>query len=108
MATQKKNKYIEQDLEWLEAKLEEHKAFIDARPISLLKDRKGTRPSKWGASEYIIASIEKQREDLSKALVEYSQILAIIKDLREDTAKKKMLTRGNEELTPFESGQIRH
>lgn len=108
MAVQKKNKYIEQDIEWLEKKLSDHKAFVDARPFAKLKDRYEKKLNKDGleVNGRLVASIEAQRQDLSKALAEVASLLEAIDKLKTEEEKKKMAIRGDEELTPMESGEI--
>jgi hypothetical protein len=106
MAASKKNKYIEQDLLWLKGKLEEFKSYVDSRPFHSLTDRMGVKMTKFGPCEYVIASVETQRKDLSLSLQEISQLLDAIAKLEEEGEKKKLLVRGNDELTPMESGEI--
>src|SRR5687768_5889387 len=97
----KKNKYIDQEIEWLEAKLLDLKGFIDARPFSMLADRFEPVANKAG-NKKLISSIEQQRQDLTKAMAEYAQLLEAIDRLKSEEEKKKLLIRGDDELTPFE------
>lgn len=104
---EKKNKYIEQDLLWLRAKVDDMKRFVDDRPVSMLKDRFGYRATaKGGQMEYVISSIETQRQDLAKCLKEIAEILDAIAKLEKAEDQKKLLVRGGEELSPMESGEI--
>lgn len=104
---EKKNKYIDQDLKWLRAKVDDMKRYVDDRPVSLLVDRMGKRATaKGGFIEYPIATIEQQRQDLAKALKEIAEILDAINKLEKAEDQKKLLVRGDEELTPMESGEI--
>lgn len=104
---EKKNKYIEQDLEWLRAKVDDMQRYVDDRPVSMLKDRMGKRPTaKGGYVEYAIATIEAQRQDIAKAMKEIAEILEAIAKLEKVEEQKKLLVRGGEELTPMENGEI--
>jgi flagellar motility protein MotE (MotC chaperone) len=104
---EKKNKYIEQDLEWLRAKVDDMKRYVDDRPVSNLTDRMGHRTVKGGGIiPYVIQTIEAQRQDLAKALKEIAEILDAISKLEKAEENKKLLVRGGEELTPMESGEI--
>lgn len=107
MATKKKNSYIEKPLDWLKKKIEEMQEYVDDRPVNELKDRMGSRLMKGGGQmPYVIQTIEAQRSDLSKAIIEISQMLAAVKELETAEEKKSLATRGNEELTPMESGEL--
>src|SRR5688500_18436449 len=104
---EKKNKYIEQDLEWLRAKVEEMKRYVDNRPIHTLTDRMGYRQVKGGGTmTFLIATIEQQRADLAKCQKEITELLDAISKLEKSEEQKKLLVRGGEELTPMESGEI--
>jgi len=107
MPTKKKeNKYIGQTIEWLRMQMEQNQAYVDSRPLSALTDRKGYKTIKGQQVEYVIATIEKQREDITKAILEVGQIGLAIKALEAEEEKTKLLTRGDEELTPIESGEL--
>jgi hypothetical protein len=104
---EKKNKYIEQDLEWLRAKVDDMKRYVDDRPVSALSDRMGHRQVKGGGlMPFVIATIESQRQDIAKALKEIAEILDAIAKLEKAEEQKKLLVRGGEELTPMENGEV--
>jgi hypothetical protein len=102
MATTKKNNYIEMELEWLEAKAEEQRAFVDSMPLSLLKDRK----DEGGEKSKVVATIEAIHKNIRETLKDYALIIEAIAKLREKEETKKQLIRGTEELTPMESGEV--
>jgi hypothetical protein len=97
MASKKVN-YIELELEWLEARAEELKRYCDSNPISHLRDRVLDRK--------VTATIEQQITSIRNTLQDYIKIIEAISKLREREETKKISSRGNQELTPFETGEI--
>jgi hypothetical protein len=98
MATSKKTSFIEMELEWLEMKAEELRAYCDSNNIASLDDRR--------VGNKVTATIEQQIKSIRETLQDYIKIIDAIEKLREKEVAKKSLTRGDQELTPIESGEI--
>lgn len=87
--------YINEDLEWLESKALDLRAYVDANPFSTLKDRITYKELKNGGVLPITsATIEQQLSALTKALKEYAEVMRVVKELREQEAKKQELRKG--------------
>lgn len=103
----KKELYIEYELEFLENKLKELKEYIEANPFQDLADRMAYKETKAGGVIPIcVANKEAQRKDLTQALKDYAEMLQTINRMREGEEAKKLTSRGEKDVTPFESGQI--
>jgi len=91
----KQETYINEDLEWLESKALDLRDYVDANPFSTLKDRITYKELKNGGVLPITsATIEQQLSALTKALKEYAEIMRVVKELREQEAKKQELRKG--------------
>ena len=107
MAVSKKNNYIDMELEWLEMKAEQQRAYVDANPLSSLTDRVQFRETRnGGAIPMVVATIEQQHKNIRDTLKDYALIIEVIAKLREKEEQKKLLTRGDAELSPLEQGEI--
>jgi len=108
MATAKKNNYIDLELDWLEAKANEMKAYVDARPMEGLTDRVIWKEMKGGGKMPIVASsVEQQITSHRAILADYLKITESIQKLREsEDQKKKSTPRGDAALTPVELGIV--
>src|SRR5688572_3934834 len=104
MATPKKNNYIEMDLEWLEMKAEEQRAFVDSHPLTSLTDRVTYRETKAGLIPIVVATIEQQHKNLRDTLKDYALVIEAIAKLREKEQDKKNLRGGDDDLSPIEDG----
>jgi len=107
MATSKKLNYIEFELDWLEGKAEELRSYCDSHPITSLTDRiqfKETRNG--GVMPMVVSTIETQIKAIRDTLQDYIKIIEAIEKLREKEASKKMITRGDQELSPLETGEV--
>jgi len=90
MTKKKASSFIEYELDWLEKKANDLKAYIDARPFEKLTDRIHFKETKnGGVMPMISATIEAQRADLGKAIKEYADIIKVIDELREKEAAKQ-------------------
>lgn len=106
MATKRLN-YIDMELEWLEGKAEELRAYCDANPLSALVDRMAYRETRGGGSiPMCIQTIEAQIKSIRDTLQDYIKIVEAISKLREREEVKKIATRGDQELTPLETKDI--
>lgn len=90
MATKKKELLIEYELDFLETQLKELKLYIEANPLSGLKDRMAYKETKGGGTIPIcVANKEAQRKDLAQALKDYAEILRTVDSMREKEEAKK-------------------
>jgi len=106
MATSKQS-YIDLELDWLEAKAEEMKAYVDKRPMEDLQDRVIWKELKTGGKIPIVASsIEQQIKSHREILADYLKITDAISKAREAEDVKKKAVRGNQVLSPLEDGMI--
>ena len=102
-----KDTYIQYELEFLEKKAEELKAYVEAHPFNEVKDRLSYKETRNGGMiPMVIASIEQQINSLTKSLKDYSDIIKTIGEMREKEEAKKMTSKGDQDVTPFESGKI--
>lgn len=86
----KKQLLIEYELDFLEVQLKELKLYIEANPLSELKDRMAYKETKGGGVIPIcVANKEAQRKDLSQALKDYAEILRTVDMMREKEEAKK-------------------
>jgi hypothetical protein len=103
----KANTYIDFELDWLQTKAEQLKAYVDNNPFNELQDRiRLKETSRGGAIPVLAASIEAQIKSLTQALKDYAQIIEVIDKLREAEAKKQITSRGDQDISPLESGDI--
>ncbi len=97
---------IEYELEFLEEKLEELKAYIKANPFDKLEDRVKYKETKsGGVLPIVIANKEAQRKDLTQALKDYAEILRTVESMREKESQKSQV-RGDQALSPMEAGEL--
>lgn len=108
MATSKKvNNYIEMELNWLEGKAEELRSYCDANPINTLEARIMYREVRGGGMvPMVVETIGQQIKTIRDTLQDYIKIIDAIERLREKEVSKKALVRGDQELSPLESGSI--
>lgn len=98
MATKKLNTFIDMDLEWLELQAQEMKDYCDKMKISTLRDRV--------TGGKVTATVEQQITSKRNTLKDYIEIISAIDKIREKESVKKTSIRGDQELTPFESGEL--
>jgi len=95
----KKNNYINTEIDWAEEQLVSWKAYVDANPLHLLKDRIEWKPTaKGGMIPMVIASIESQGKFIQDTMKNYLSLLEVVNNLREKE-EAKVATRGNAELS---------
>lgn len=97
MSTKKKESpksNVEEELIWLEEKLENIRKYVDANPYHEVEDRViyGERGVK------VVATIEQQQKSLRDSQKEYTQLVALLDELREKEAQKAQ-ARGNAKLS---------
>ena len=86
----KKTTYINTELEWAESQLVSWKAYVDANPLHLLKDRIEWKPTaKGGLLPMVIASIESQGKFIQETMKNYLALLEVVDKLREKEAAKQ-------------------
>lgn len=94
-----KNNYISTELDWAEQQLTTWKAYVDANPLHLLKDRIEWKPTaKGGMLPMVIASIEAQGKFIQETMKNYLSLLEVVNNLREKE-EAKIETRGKAELS---------
>lgn len=107
MATAKKTTYSEVELEWAESQLTSWKAYVDANPLHELKDRIEWKPTaKGGLLPMVIASIEQQGKFIQETMKNYLALLREVEGMRKIEEDKQKAVRGNQQLSPAESGII--
>jgi len=95
----KKSNYINTELDWAEEQLVSWKAYVDANPLHLLKDRIEWKPTaKGGMIPMVIASIESQGKFIQDTMKNYLSLLEVVNNLREKE-EAKIATRGNAEIS---------
>lgn len=103
MAPPVKKLMIEYELKFLDKKLKELKAYIEATPFSTLEDRNAisfTLETKDGlkTTYRTVATKEAQRKDLAQALKDYAEIVRTVDAMRTADESKKVAVRGDEVL----------
>lgn len=107
MAVAKKNTYVEAELDWLEQRLKDIKSFVDANPYHKISDRLvSLSMGDKGEVEKVSANIEAQQKSIRESLKDYALIVEAVSKLRQLEDEKDKKIRGNEDLTPMESGDI--
>ena len=95
----KKTTYINAELDWAEQQLISWKEYVDANPLHKLDDRvKYKETSNGGQIPMVVASIESQGKFVQDTMKNYLSLLEQVDKLREKEAKKKIETRGGQEL----------
>lgn len=107
MMAVKKTNYIEMELNWLEGKAEELRSYCDTNPLTGLIDRMAYKETRGGGSiPMCIATIEQQIKSIRDTLQDYIKIIEAIDKLREKEETKKISARGDQELSPLETGDV--
>lgn len=107
MATKKQNTYIQEELEWLESKALEMKEFVDSVPMKDLKDRVNFKETKTGGViPMVVSTIEQQMANIRATLKDYAMLIDAINKLREKEEEKRIQSRGDQDISPMESGDI--
>ena len=100
MATKKVGSYINMELEWLERKFQEAQMAIDNYDLKNLQDRYGPRMMPNGK---IVDALIESRSDQLKTIMyimeKLPKMVSSLDELREKEAKKKLLTKGDVELS---------
>jgi len=95
----KKTTYINAELDWAEQQLDSWKEYVDANPLHELQDRvKYKETSNGGQIPMVVASIESQGKFVQDTMKNYLSLLEQVDKLREKEEKKKIETRGGQEL----------
>jgi len=95
----KKNNFITYEIDWLDRKFKELQKYVDDRPFDKLKDRTDSVGK-------VISKIEDQIRTLKDILKDLPSMLEALNNLREKEEKKLGPIRGDQALSPFESGDI--
>jgi len=108
MSTKRKqNNYINEELEWLELKAQQMKDFVDSKPYTELTDRMSYKETRNGGSiPMVVSTIEQQMANIRATLKDYALLIEAIAKLREKEEDKKIQSRGDQDISPMESGEI--
>lgn len=102
-----KQSYIDEELDWLEARAKDIKNYVDKRPLETIVDRVVYKTVKGGGQIPIVSStIEQQIKSLREMLTDYMRLIEAISKAREGEEQKKKAVRGNLPLSPIEQGII--
>lgn len=95
----KKTTFIDIELIWAEEQLKSWKAYVDANPIHLLKDRIEWKPTaRGGTMPMVIASIEQQGKFIQETMKNYLSLLKEV-DLMRSAEEAKIQARGKGVVT---------
>ena len=90
MAVTNKSTYINTELDWANEQLNSWRAYVDANPLHLLKDRIEWKPTaKGGAMPMVVASIESQGKFIQDTMKNYLALLEVVDNLRNKEDAKK-------------------
>ena len=99
MAKSTKTTYINTELDWAEEQLGSWKAYVDANPLNLIKDRIEWKPTaKGGMLPMVIASIEAQGKFVQETMKNYLALVEVVEKLR-TMEESKVEVRGKGELS---------
>lgn len=94
-----KTKYTLKDLDWLEIQLMEMKKYVEANPLSGLRDRTEVVMSAKGTPVIkVVATKETQIRELRTTLRDVVMMLGELERLREERAVQEMQVRGGGEI----------
>jgi hypothetical protein len=94
-----KTTYINTELDWAEEQLSSWKAYVDANPLNLIKDRIEWKPTaRGGTMPMVIASIEAQGKFIQETMKNYLALLEVVDKLRK-AEEAKVEVRGNGEMS---------
>lgn len=92
--------YILEELDWLETKIKDMRAFVDNRPFEKLTDRTEVVMSAKGTPVIkITATIEAQVRELRATLKDFISMLADVNRLRQERAETQIEIRGGGEIS---------
>ena len=94
----KKTTYINAELDWAEQQLSNWQQYIEKNPLHELKDRITWKETKSGQVPQIVATVEQQGKYLQDMMKNYLALLDQVNKLREKEEKKKLETRGGQQL----------
>src|ERR1700753_365284 len=107
MATSKKNIFVEAELLWAEEQLATWKKYVDDNPLHTLKDRIQMKTTKaGGVMPMVVASIEQQGKFIQDTMKNYLALLKEVDSMRSVEEAKKLTSRGEKNVTEFESGEL--
>jgi len=108
MAKSTKTTYINTELDWAEEQLSSWKAYVDANPLNLIKDRIEWKPTvKGGTMPMVIASIEAQGKFIQETMKNYLALLEVVDKLRK-VEVAKVEVRGNGEMSSMAENWVRN
>ena len=103
-----KTTYINTDLDWAEEQLSSWKAYVDANPLNLIKDRIEWKPTaRGGTMPMVIASIEAQGKFIQETMKNYLALLEVVDKLRK-VEEAKVEVRGNGEMSTMAENWLKN
>lgn len=94
-----KRKYTIADLDWMETHLSEMKKYVEANPLSTIKDRTEVVMSAKGTPVIkVVATKEAQIRELRSTLKEALIMIRELEELREQRATKEIEVRGGGQI----------
>jgi hypothetical protein len=94
-----KTTYINTELDWAEEQLSSWKAYVDANPLNVIKDRIEWKPTaRGGTMPMVIASIEAQGKFIQETRKNYLALLEVVDRLR-SIEEAKVEVRGKGEMS---------
>jgi hypothetical protein len=103
----KKTTFIDIELLWAEEQLKSWKAYVDANPLHLLKDRIEWKPvARGGTMPMVIASIEQQGKFIQETMKNYLALLKEVDSMRTAEAVK-IESRGKGTITGQAASWVR-
>lgn len=103
----RKETYVGAELEWAETQLAQWKDYVDANPLSGLKDRIENKPTaRGGIIPMVVASIEQQGKFIQDTMKNYLMLLKEVDSMRTMEEDKKIKARGVDSLSPLEEGLL--
>ena len=103
-----KTTYVNTELDWAEEQLSSWKAYVDANPLNLIKDRIEWKPTaRGGTMPMVIASIEAQGKFIQETMKNYLALLEVVDKLRK-VEEAKVEVRGNGEMSTMAENWLKN
>lgn len=104
----KKVNYVLSELDWLEVKIKDMRAYVDNHPFEKLTDRTEIVMSAKGTPVIkITATIEAQIRELRATLKDFIAMLSDVNRLRQERAEAQVEIRGGGEISGLMRNQIK-
>jgi len=108
MSQTKKPSYVSLELDWMEKKVKQLQAAIDAYDLENLKDRVDYKQTKTGGvMPMVIASIEDQMKAVAMIMEKLPKMLQALDELRQKE-EEKIAARGNKQIQGQAQGWLKN